>query len=115
MGGKKVKGRKRHISVDTLGNLLYVTVHAANKSDTKEGREVFKRTAEKHPAIDAFSADKGYCGTSVDFVKNTLGLRLDIAKGVKGQWVILKKRWIVERTFSWFGGFRRLYSKRLIA
>lgn len=41
-GGKKVKGRKRHIVVDTLGHLLHIKVHAANKSDTKKGCKVFE-------------------------------------------------------------------------
>ena len=107
-GGKKIKGRKRHISVDTLGNLLHVKVHAANQSDTKEGCAVFEQSALKYPSLRAFSADAGYCGTSVEFVEKVLGLKLDIAKGIKGQWILMKKRWIVERTFAWFGGVRRL-------
>ena len=107
-GEKKIKGRKRHISVDTLGNLLYVKIHAANQSDTKEGRAVFEQTTRKYPSSRAFSADQGYCGTSREIVEKVLRLKLDIAKGIKGQWVLLKKRWIVERTFAWFGGFRRL-------
>ncbi len=44
----------------------------------------------------------------LEFVEKVLGLKLDIAKGTKGQWLLLKKRWIVERTFALFGGFRRL-------
>ncbi len=83
-------------------------VHAANQSDTKERRAVFEQTARKYPSSRAYSADAGYCGTSLEFVEKVLALKLDIAKGIKGQWVLLKKRWIVERTFSWFGGFRRL-------
>ena len=81
-------------------------VHAANQSDTKEGCAVFEQTALKYPSLRAFSADVGYCGASVEFVEKVLGLKLDIAKGIKGQWVLLKKRWIVERTFAWFEGFR---------
>ena len=46
--------------------------------------------------------------TIVNAILKVFGLKLDIAKGIKGQWVLLKKRWIVERTFAWFGGFRRL-------
>jgi putative transposase len=58
-GGKKVKGHKRHIVVDILGNLLHVSVHAANCSDTVAG------AAERHPSIEAFSGDAGYRGTAV--------------------------------------------------
>ena len=65
-------------------------------------------TLDKHPSIEAFSADEGCRGTSEDFVNGTLKRRLDITKGVKGQWVVLKKRWIVERTLAWLQGARRL-------
>ena len=50
-GGKKVKGRKRHIVTDTMGNLLKIKVHAANIHDTKSGGDVFKGAAEKYPTI----------------------------------------------------------------
>ena len=105
---KKIKGRKRHITVDILGNLLHVSVHAANLSDTIKGCYIFKRAYEDYPSIEAFSADGGYRGTSVRFVEDVLGLKLEISKRIKGEFVILKKRWIVERTFGWFNHFRRL-------
>jgi putative transposase len=107
-GGKKVKGRKRHIVVDTLGNLLHVAVHAANRSDTVAGGPVMERAAEKHPSIRAFSGDAGYRGTAVRFVEKTLGLALHISTKIKDEWAVLPKRWVVERTFSWLGNHRRL-------
>ena len=58
-GGKKVKGRKRHISTDTPGNLPRVSVHAANIHDTTAGPAVFRATLDKHPSIEAFSANEG--------------------------------------------------------
>ena len=58
-GGKKVKGHKRHILVDTSGHLLHVNVHAANHSDTKAAQSVLARGAEKYPSIKAFSGDAG--------------------------------------------------------
>jgi len=61
-GGKKVKGRKRHIVVDVLGNLLHVQVHAANLHDTVGACEVLRRAAEKYPSLEAFSGDAGYQG-----------------------------------------------------
>ncbi len=107
-GGKKVKGRKRHIVVDILGNLLHVSVHAANGNDTVAGGPVMARAAEKHPSLRAFSADAGYRGTAVNFVDETLGLVLHISTKIKDQWAVLPKRWIVERTFAWLGQYRRL-------
>lgn len=55
-GGKKVKGRKRHIVVDTLGNLLEIVVHAANMHDTKAAHFVLPKVAKKYPAIEGFSS-----------------------------------------------------------
>ncbi len=54
MEGKKVKGRKRHIVVDILGNLLHIKVHAANIHDTKAGCDIFKETSSKYSSIKAF-------------------------------------------------------------
>jgi putative transposase len=107
-GGKKVKGHKRHIVVDILGNLLHVSVHAANCSDTVAGGPVMARAAEKYPSIEAFSGDAGYRGTAVKFVDETLGLVLHISTKIKDGWAVLPKRWVVERTFAWLGRFRRL-------
>ena len=59
-GGKKIKGRKRHIVVDTMENLLDVVVHAANLHDTKSGILVARKVMAQHPTIKAFSADAGY-------------------------------------------------------
>jgi putative transposase len=107
-GGKKVKGHKRHIIVDVLGNLLHVQVHAANTSDTIAAAYVFERTTEKYPTIEAYSGDAGYRGTAVTYVDQTLNLTLHISKKIKDTWAILPKRWVVERTFSWLNNFRRL-------
>ena len=108
MVGKKIKGRKRHIVVDILGNLLHVKVHAANIHDTKSACEVLDTVSKKYPSIQAFSADAGYCGTAVDYVDNELKLKLHISKRITDTFSILPKRWIVERTFAWIGNFRRL-------
>ncbi len=107
-GGKKVKGRKRHIGVDILGNMLEVQVHAANKNDTIKGGGICEQVAEKYPSVEAFSADAGYRGTTLEFVENVLGLRLEISHKIKDKFAILPKRWVVERTFAWLGSFRRL-------
>ncbi len=107
-GGKNVKGHKRHILVDTLGNLLHVSVHAANWSDTKAAGSVLARGAEKYPSLQAFSGDAGYRGTAVTFVDETLGMTLHISQKIKDGWAVLPKRWIVERTFAWLNNCRRL-------
>lgn len=106
-GGKKVKGHKR-IVVDILGNLLHVSVHAANLSDTKSACDVLEAAAGKYPAIKAFSGDAGYRGSAVEYTDKKLGMTLHISEKIEGKWAILPKRWVVERTFSWLGGFRRL-------
>jgi putative transposase len=103
-----VKGRKRHIVVDILGNLLHVQVHPANVSDTVSGCEVMRRAAEKYPSLKAFSGDAGYRGTAVRFVDEQLGLTLHISQKIQDGFAVLPKRWVVERTFAWFGSFRRL-------
>ncbi len=107
-GGKKIKGRKRHIATDTLGNMLTVQVHAANIADTSQGWDVCDQVAEKYDSIQAFCGDQGSRGTTVEFVEDLLGLRLDIPDKPAHGFHVVPKRWIIERTFAWLGGFRRL-------
>lgn len=108
MVGKKVKGRKRLIGIDTLGNLLAVLVHACNRSDTKIGVGLCERIQEKYPGIEAFCADEGFRGTCFAFVTETLGMRMDISKSIQKGFAVIKQRWKVERTLAWLNGFRRL-------
>ncbi len=105
---KKVKGRKRHIVVDTMGNLLAVTVHAANIHDTKSGINPAKKAYEKYPTIQKFCGDNGYRKSFEADVLAQLGLSVDISKRIKPEFEILPLRWRVERTFSWSGYSRRL-------
>jgi putative transposase len=107
-GHKKIKGRKRHIVVDTLGNLLPVQVQAANHADPIAGCAVLERTARKYPTVEAFCGDQGYRGTAVTFVHEHLALALPIVPRLGAGFVVQPKRWIVERTFAWLGHFRRL-------
>jgi len=88
--------------------LLHVKVHAANIHDTKAGCEVFEKALEKYPNIQGVSADEGYRKTLKIFVEEELGKKVEISQRIKDGWAILAKRWVVERTFSWFNGFRRL-------
>ena len=107
MAEKKIKGRKRHIVTDTQGNLLHVQVHAANIHDTIAGAGVLRATFDKYPSIRGTSADAGYCGTTVSYV-NAIGKIIQISKKIVSGWAVLANRWVVERTFAWLNGFRRL-------
>jgi len=109
-GNKKIKGRKRHIITDTNGWLLSVAIHAANEHDSQTGFEVMDTLKYRFQRMQKIYADGGYRGELGDEVKNQLGwdleiiLRSDKDAGFKQ----LPKRWIIERTFSWFENFRRL-------
>ena len=106
---EKNKGHKRHIITDSMGNILAVKVHRANLHDTKAG--IFPAVAAFHnyPTIQAICADAGYRKTFVANVGTILSLRVDISPKIKAVgFHITPKRWVVERTFAWFGNSRRL-------
>jgi len=108
--GKKVKGRKRHILVDTLGLVLMVIVHAADIQDRDGAKLLFKKCTGRFPRLQRIWADGGYAGALVDWVLTTYQWILDIVKrdaSVSG-FQVLPRRWVVERTFGWFGRYRRL-------
>lgn len=107
-GGKKIKGRKRHIVTDTQGHLLHVKVHAANTHDTVAGCEVFEKALEKYPSLKGVCADAGYRKTCVEFVINVLKKTIEISERITPGWAVLAKRWVVERTFAWLNHCRRL-------
>ena len=107
-GGKKVKGRKRHIVTDTQGHLLHIKTHAANIHDTVAGQIVFYEACQKYPTIKGVSADSGYRGTTEDFIVKIMKKSINISKKISSGWSILPKRWVVERTFAWLNPFRRL-------
>jgi len=108
MAGKKVKGRKRHIVVDTMGNLLAISVHAANIHDTKSGINPAKKAYKKYPTIQRFCGDDGYRKSFEEAISEQLGLGVDISKRIKPEFEVLPLRWLVERTFSWSNHSRRL-------
>ena len=108
MAEKRVKGRKRHIVVDTMGNFLAISVHAANIHDAKSGINPAKRVYEKYPTIQRFCGDDSYRHSFEEDVAQQPGLGADISKRIKPEFEVLPKRWIVERTFSWANHSRRL-------
>jgi putative transposase len=108
--GKKVKGRKRHILVDTLGLLLAVVVHPADIQDRDGAKLVLAKVAGLPSRLQLIWADGGYAGKLIAWVQNQCGWLLQTVLrpvGVKG-FVLLPRRWVVERTFGWFGRYRRL-------
>jgi putative transposase len=108
--GKKVKGRKRHIVVDTLGLLLLVMVHRADIQDRDGACDVLQRLSEMLTRLTLIWADGGYAGFLVEWVKAVHKWTLAIVKrtdAMKG-FVVLPKRWIVERSLAWFSRNRRL-------
>lgn len=109
--GKKVNGRKRHIVVDTLGNLLEVVVHAAGIQDYHGAKELLLKLVQTVDTLKKLWADSIYKGCGlVDWVQQTLRIVLDIVEREPGQkgFVVLPRRWVVERTFAWLGRYRRL-------
>ncbi|MGD9724818.1 MAG: IS5 family transposase [Nitrospiraceae bacterium] len=111
MPGKKVTGRKRHILVDTLGLLLNVAVHPASVQDRDGARLVLnRRTRRLFPFIERIFADAGYQGARVAAAAARTGTwRIEIVKRSElHRFVVLPKRWIVERTLAWISRNRRL-------
>jgi putative transposase len=108
--GKKIKGRKRHIVVDTLGLVLAAFVHGADVQDRDGARWVLAMLLGCFPRLKLIWADGSYAGGLVDWVARVGGWALQIVKRSDDlkRFVVLPKRWIVERTFAWLGRCRRL-------
>lgn len=109
-GGKRVKGRKRHIITDTQGFLLAVKVHSAQIHDSKAAPEVLGLMEHKFERMKKIYADGGYRGELVDHVRKRFGWEMEITlrSDKSTEFKPLPKRWIVERSFAWLGDFRRL-------
>jgi len=108
MAEKKIKGRKRHIVTDTMGNLLAIKVHAANIHDTKSGIDPAKKAFDKYSTIQKFCGDEGYRKSFEEAVSEQLELEVDISKRIKPEFEVIPLRWKVERTFGWANNSRRL-------
>jgi transposase len=107
--GKKINGRKRHIVVDTCGLLLAVLVTAANVQDRNAARPLLHALHSCFPTITLVWADSGYAGTLLDWAETALGLTVQVVAKLADQvgFVVLHRRWAVERTFSWINRCRR--------
>jgi putative transposase len=112
-GGKKIKGRKRHIVVDTLGLLLAVAVTAANLDDgTHAPRVLGKLEAAQYPRLEVILADNKYNNQTLEKWRRVQAVAYQIvvvmkAEGTPG-FVPVKIRWVVERAIAWLGRCRRL-------
>jgi putative transposase len=110
-GNNKVKGRKRHILVDTLGNLIQDVVGAANDNDRTGAKALFSKV-DSLIAIRLLKvwADQGYQGDLEAWLYNEWHILLEIVRSEDGQQgvAVQPRRWVVERTFGWFGKYRRL-------
>src|SRR5947209_5614433 len=128
-GGKKLSGRKRHLLVDTLGLVLRATVHAADMQDRAAVPQVLQGVTDQFGRLAHIWLDQGYTGAGRAWIERELGWSVEIVKHAprpRGMWVFpgqdvdpiifqrpkgfrhLPRRWVVERTFSWFGQARRL-------
>ena len=107
--GKKTKGRKRHIAVDTQGFLLAVIVHSAGIQDRVGARAVLTRLFATFSTLTTVFVDGGYTGKLIDWAKAMFDWSVHVVKRTEThRFVVLPKRWIVERTFAWLNHFRRL-------
>jgi putative transposase len=114
---KQVNGRKRHIVVDVLGLLLLVVVHSAGVPDSTGGKatlgklfaRIKRNVHNRWCRLKLLWADGGY-DAIVEWVRQHYGWRLEITRrppDAKG-FVVIPRRWVVERTFGWLGRYRRL-------
>jgi len=110
-GNKKVKGIKRHVVVDKNGFLLAVMVTVAHIHDSKVVTLLMRVLQDSYASIKTVLADGGYRGDIIETVKERFGYLLQVVMRKEPQTDVFKpihKRWIVERTFSWFDNDRRL-------
>jgi len=108
--GKKILGRKRHLVTDTLGLPLVLIIHAASIQDRDGLALVLKRIRRRFPWLRLLFADAGYQGEHAACAAAQEGLRLEIVKRPRDAvgFMLLPRRWVIERTFAWLGRNRRL-------
>ena len=105
-----MKGRKRHIVVDTIGLLLAVVVHAADIQDRDGAKLVLSKLLGRFPRLKLIWADAAYAGQLVDWASALGGWLIEVVKRAKDShsFEVLRRRWVVERTLGWLGRNRRL-------
>jgi transposase len=107
--GKKTKGRKRHIAVDTMGLLLAVVVTAASIQDRDGAHALLALLRERFSTVSLVWADGGYSGRLLTWAKTVLSLTVEVVKRTDNLtgFHVLPRRWVVERTFGWISKYRR--------
>ncbi len=110
-GGKRKKGSKVHIAVDTLGHLLGLVVTPANEQDRSQVGELAQQIQQiTGENVEIAFVDQGYTGEQAAQDAAAEGITLEVVKlpEAKKGFVLLPCRWVVERSFAWAGRFRRL-------
>jgi transposase len=110
-GAKRRKGSKVHLAVDTLGHLLALCVTAADEQDRAQVSELAKRVQEETgETVEIAYVDQGYTGENAADAAGEHGIKLEVVKlpTAKRGFVLLPRRWVVERSFGWMSRFRRL-------
>jgi transposase len=110
-GAKRRKGNKVHLAVDTLGHLLALCVTAADEQDRDQVAELAKRVQEETgETVEIAFVDQGYTGENAADAAEEHGIKLEVVKlpTAKRGFVLLPRRWVVERSFGWMARFRRL-------
>jgi len=110
-GAKRKKGTKTHMAVDTLGHLLALWVTPANEQDRAQVAELAHQVqARTDQSVQVAFVDQGYTGDEPAEAAQHAGLRLEVVKlpEAKKGFVLLPRRWVVERSFAWAARFRRL-------
>ncbi len=107
--GKKINGRKRHLVVDTRGLPLMVMVTSADLHDSAAAKEVLFRLRLTRPEITILWADRAYAGKLVTWAKKHLNLTIKTVARPKDSsgFVLLPRRWVVERSLAWMMNARR--------
>ena len=109
--GKKIKGRKRNIVTDTEGNMLHGATHAADIQDRDGAPSTIGAVCDSFPTLSFLFADSTYAGDRLETDMLSMdGANIEIVRRpgqVKG-FIVIARRWVVERTFSWLGRCRRL-------
>ena len=120
--GKKMRGRKRHLLVDTEGLVMRAKVHSAGVFDRDGIKPLLGLTGGMFPRLSHLWLDAGYNGKGKDWVEKALGLTAEVVRPPR-RWVwvpadqeppprpaftVLPRRWVVERTFAWLGQSRRM-------
>jgi transposase len=110
-GHKRRKGSKVHIAVDTLGQLLAILVTPANEQDRAQVTALAEQIQEvTGESVEVAFVDQGYTGEQAAADAEAQGIRLEVVKlpTAKRGFVLLPRRWVVERSFAWMARFRRL-------